>query len=621
MKLSHIRAATVVLPAMFLCVAAYVMVFHLPEFFRSGPGFLTIAACFTLAATAFSMLAFRMMGKLAGEASEQNRHLVAMADIAKATMESDDINELLSLALDRVLEVTGSEAGAICLLDAEAEELVASCYRGLSDELAENIKRQKLGVEPIGTEAVLTGKPVMVEEIFAGPATREMFQREGFRAALSVPLKAEREVSGVLGIATKRSQRYSPAQIELLVNIATQLGLAVRNSLLHATTVERNQELIGLLAVGRAATSSLQLDELAAQSLDAVVSVTAADGAELWLVNGAGRLSLVCRRGLESCFGGTMSLPAPGDPPSGVRGHLPWRGPGEVSVEHKSIDSPSHRAFPVRHTDNTLGMLVVISREPRTLSGARFERLLEGVCEQLALAMDNASLHRRVLDVAVLEERERIARELHDGFAQVLGYISTQTMAVRHLLNSGRNDAADEQLKSMEAASRAVYGDVREAILGLSTPLPLPGSLLSSLRAYVQHFRRMAELPVEIHADSDAITEGMPAASEIQLLRIVQEALSNCRKHSNAERVDIRFSRRGGELVVEIEDNGSGFHMGRTNRGGWPQFGIQCMKERALAIGGTLEIESAPQRGTRVVVRLPHSDANQEDALAGAAGR
>jgi signal transduction histidine kinase len=487
--------------------------------------------------------------------------------------------------------------------------------------LAENIKRQKLGVEPIGTEAVRTGKPVMVEEIFAGPATREMFQREGFRAALSVPLKAEREVSGVLGIATRRSRRYSPAQIELLVNIATQLGLAVRNSLLHATTVERNQELIGLLAVGRAATSSLQLNELAAQSLDAVVSVTAADGAELWLVNGAGRLSLACRRGPESCFGETMSLPAPGDPPRGNRGHFPGSEPGSIPIEHNSIDSPSHRAFPVRHTDNTLGMLVVTSREPRTLSGARFERLLEGVCEQLALAMDNASLHRRVLDVAVLEERERIARELHDGFAQVLGYISTQTMAVRQLLKSGRNHAADEQLKSMEAASRAVYGDVREAILGLSTPLPLPGSLLSSLRAYVQHFRRMAELPVEIHADSDAITEGLPAASEIQLLRIVQEALSNCRKHSNAERVDIRFSRRGGELVVEIEDNGSGFHMGRTNRGGWPQFGIQCMKERALAIGGTLEIESAPQRGTRVVVRLPHSDATQEDALAGAAGR
>jgi signal transduction histidine kinase len=620
MKLSHIRAATVILPAMFLCVAAYVMVFHLPEFFRSAPGFLTIAACFTVAATAFSMVAFRMMGRLAGEASEQNRHLVAMADIAKATMESDDINDLLSLALDRVLAVTGSDAGAVCLLDAEAEELVASCYRGLSDELAENIKRQKLGVEPIGTEAVRTGKPVMVEEIFAGPATREMFKREGFRAALSVPLKAEREVSGVLGIATRGSPRYSAAQVELLVNIATQLGLAVRNSLLHATTIERNQELSGLLAVGRAASSSLQIDELAGQALDAVVSVTAADGAELWLVNGAGRLSLACQQGLESHFRESIGVLPPGDQVTTPHEGRAASAGQDVPIRQVADGGGCYRAFPVRRGGETLGMLVVTAREPRTLSGSRFARLLEGVCEQLALAMDNASLHRRVLDVAVLEERERIARELHDGFAQVLGYISTQTMAVRHLLNSGRRDAADEQLRSMEAASRTVYGDVREAILGLSTPLPLPGSLLSSLRAYVQHFRRMAEIPAEIHADSETITAGLPASAEIQLLRIVQEALSNCRKHSNATRVDICFKSDGDELVVEIEDDGSGFDVGRTNRGGWPQFGIQSMRERALAIGGTLDIASAPQRGTRVAVRLPHAGAAQEAAVARAAG-
>ncbi len=537
MKLNHIRAATVIFPAMFLCVAAYVMVFHLPEFFRSAPGFLIIAACFTAAATVFSMFAFRMMGRLADEASEQNRHLVAMADIAKATMESDDINDLLSMALDRVLEVTGSEAGAICLLDAEADELVASCYRGLSDELAENIKRQKLGVEPIGTEAIRTGKPVMVEEIFAGPATREMFEREGFRAALSVPLKAEREVTGVLGMATKSAPRYSPAQVELLVNIATQLGLAVRNSLLHATTLERNQELSGLLAVGRAASSSLHVEELAEQALDAVVSVTAADGAELWLVNGAGRLALSCRRGLASQHFGSSGAPDLLDHNSSTG----WPADGSMRNTFPGglapADGESSRAFAVRGRDTTLGFLVVTSREPRSLSGARFERLLEGICEQLALAMDNASLHSRVLDVAVLEERERIARELHDGFAQVLGYISTQTMAVRQLLKSGRNDAADEQLKSMESAARAVYGDVREAILGLSTPLPTPGSLLSSLRLYVEH---SAGCGCRGHIHTDSSDHRAPRSFRESNSCDVQEALSNCRKHATRAG-DIRF--------------------------------------------------------------------------------
>lgn len=262
-------------------------------------------------------------------------------------------------------------------------------------------------------------------------------------------------------------------------------------------------------------------------------------------------------------------------------------------------------AFPIRARGEILGVLGVASKEAGSLSGSSFSRLLEGIGEQLAVAVENARLHGRVLDVAVVEERERIARELHDGLAQVLGYINTQTMAVRKLLGLGRIEEADCQLQSMERAARAVYADVREAILGLSTSLPTPGGLVAAVRAYVQHFSLMVPFQIEVHASPDFATAGMPAAADIQVMRILQEALSNIRKHANASKVDMTFSAVGSTLKIEIEDNGTGFDMGRSHRAGWPQFGIQSMKERAEAIGGALEVESGPGQGTRLRLQLP----------------
>ena len=103
----------------------------------------------------------------------------------------------------------------------------------------------------------------------------------------------------------------------------------------------------------------------------------------------------------------------------------------------------SYSAFPIRTRDEMLGVLAVASKEVGGLSGPGLSRLLGGLGDQLAVAVENARLHGRVLDVAVVEEQERIARELHDGLAQVLGYINTQTMAVRKLLSMGRVEEAD----------------------------------------------------------------------------------------------------------------------------------------------------------------------------------
>ncbi|MEO6044740.1 MAG: GAF domain-containing sensor histidine kinase [Tepidiformaceae bacterium] len=628
MKLQTIKLLTVFAPVVFLGITVYIALFHLTNFLQTVPGFIALSAGIALATFAFSTVAFRAIDRLEARVIEQNRQLVVLAKLASVTAESLDLTRVLNLALDQVLEVTGSEAGVICLLDAEAEELVAACHRGISDDLVAQIQRQKLGVEPIGTEAVLTGKPVLVEETFAGPATREMFEREGFHTALSVPLKADNEVSGVLGIASRRQTTYSAAQIELLVNISAQLGLAVRNSLLLAKTSQRNHELAALLAVGRAASSSLDLAALLDEALDAIVSVTSADGAEVWLNSRDGGLNLARQRGIEFPAGEAVDHLGPGE---GLPGLVVTSGTALVidDIERQPAGVRdavcragfrSYSAFPIRTRGEMLGVLGVASKDVGSLSGAGYSRLLGGIGEQLAVAVENVQLHDRVLDVAIVEERERIARELHDGLAQVLGYINTQTMAVRKLLGMGRVDDADRQLQSMEDAARSAYADVREAILGLSTSLPSPGDLVAAVRAYVEHFSRMVPFRIEVALRSDFVTAGIPAAAEIQIMRILQEALSNIRKHANATRVDVIFTEAGGTLRIDIDDDGTGFDVSRSSRAGWPQFGIQSMKERAKAIGGTLVLESHPGTGTHLTLAFPSSTVHSEAVVARSVG-
>jgi signal transduction histidine kinase len=624
MKLQTIKVVTVLAPAAFLGVGAYVALFFLGDLLRTPPGFIALVAGIVAATFAFSTFAFRAIDRLEARVMEQNRQLVVLANIASVTNESLDMDRLLNLALDQVLEVTRSDAGAICLLDAEADELVAACHRGISDEAAAQIQRQKLGAEPIGTQAVRTGKPVLVQDVFADPATREAFARQGFHAVLSVPLKAGDEVSGVIALATRKSATYTPSQVDLLVNIATQLGLAVRNSLLLAKTRQRNDELAALLAVGRAASSSLDLNALLDETLEAIVSVTSADGAEVWLTSADGGLDLRRQRGFGFLDG---NAPAHLEPGEGLPGLVTKTGCAlvidDLEQESEVVKAAlcragfrSYSAFPVRARDDMIGVVGVASTEPGTLSGAGLSRLLGGIGEQLAVAIENALLHGRVLDVAVVEERERIARELHDGLAQVLGYINTQTMAVRKLLGLGRLEDADGQLESMEEAARAVYADVREAILGLSTSLPAPGGLEPAIHAYVEHFSRTVPFRIHVHTGTDALAVGLPANAEIQVMRILQEALSNIRKHANASNVDVTLSATGSTLTFDVEDDGAGFEPGRSKRAGWPQFGIQSMSERAKAIGGSLEVESRPGAGTCLKLRLPLSIPAREEPVA-----
>lgn len=115
----------------------------------------------------------------------------------------------------------------------------------------------------------------------------------------------------------------------------------------------------------------------------------------------------------------------------------------------------------------------------------------------------------------------------------------------------------------------------------------------------------MAGAELTLDADADVERLELPPAIEIQLVRIVQEALANVRKHARAAHVTVRLSLIGGVLTIEIADDGQGFDPGLETRTGWPRFGLQTMRERAQAVGGRFELESERGAGTRISVSVP----------------
>jgi len=214
------------------------------------------------------------------------------------------------------------------------------------------------------------------------------------------------------------------------------------------------------------------------------------------------------------------------------------------------------------------------------------------------------SLHRmeEAQVIAAVEERERIARDLHDDTGQLLGFLTANVQAVRELLVRGPVDRAQEELAELEHAARMLSGQVREAILGLRAKLEPGKHLGSALADYVAEFGIQAGLDARFEARRN-IGGDLATPAQYELLRIAQEALSNVRRHASARRVTVRLAQDAGEILLSVVDDGIGFDTGADTGG----FGRRIMAERARTLEGTVEIISTPGRGTEVLARVPIS--------------
>jgi two-component system nitrate/nitrite sensor histidine kinase NarX len=201
---------------------------------------------------------------------------------------------------------------------------------------------------------------------------------------------------------------------------------------------------------------------------------------------------------------------------------------------------------------------------------------------------------------AVITERTRLAREIHDGLAQTLGYLKIKMAQLKNYAEHGDAirlaDTTDQVIDVLNEA----YGEVRASIDGLRT-IPDELGLTGWLRRAVDDFQEHSGLSVQILEPVDLVP--LPPEVHAQLIRIVQESLNNIRKHSGATEVQISCKLIDGDLVVEVSDNGEGFDI--EDIPGPSQHGLQGMRERAELLGADFQVFSRGGEGTAVRIRLP----------------
>jgi two-component system NarL family sensor kinase len=252
-----------------------------------------------------------------------------------------------------------------------------------------------------------------------------------------------------------------------------------------------------------------------------------------------------------------------------------------------------HASVPLQVQSERLGMLNVAGPEWRELDDDELS-LLHTIGDLLGVAVERARLHARRLDAAQAEERNRLAREIHDTIAQDLSAIAFQLEAAEALLDG---PVDPERVRRAVAAAldltRKGLEETRRSVLDLRAA-PLEG-------------RPLAAALADLASERNVIFEGsapapLPAAVEVGLYRIAQEALQNALRHAEAPRILIRLETSPERVRLTIEDDGRGFVIGEESSAS--RFGLIGMRERARLLGGSFELESSPGAGTRVTAEV-----------------
>jgi signal transduction histidine kinase len=239
--------------------------------------------------------------------------------------------------------------------------------------------------------------------------------------------------------------------------------------------------------------------------------------------------------------------------------------------------------------------------------------LLHDVTEQ---RRSQAQILEQQRALARLNEREHLARELHDGLGQELAAAHLQASTARLLLDRGETTQVSECLNTLADTTLQAEADMREYLLGAQSVVSTDHSFFTALREYIGGFSRQFGLPVELNVLPELEGQDLPQSIVVQLLRIIQEGLSNVRKHAHARCAQVSLTTSGALLQVIISDDGLGFDPSAVVTQPGSGFGLRSMRERVEELGGVLQIDSALGKGTRVVVEMPWEE-RQGDAVMG----
>jgi signal transduction histidine kinase len=262
-----------------------------------------------------------------------------------------------------------------------------------------------------------------------------------------------------------------------------------------------------------------------------------------------------------------------------------------------STRTRSEVALPIQLKEQTIGVLNVESDKLNAFDSNDIA-VLESLANQLAVAIENAGLYEQARQLAALEERQKLARELHDSVSQALYGIVLGARTARTLLDRDPTQA-EQPLDYVLSLAEAGLAEMRALIFELRPESLQTEGLVAAVGKLVNALGARHQLKVRLEAGDEPDVQ---IEMKESLYRIAQEALNNIAKHARAQCVEIRLAREDGQLLLEISDDGAGFDTTQNYPG---HLGMHTMRERAEKCGGTMTIDSAPDQGTRIRIAIP----------------
>jgi signal transduction histidine kinase len=513
----------------------------------------------------------------------------------------------LSAVLQRIIElaaeITGARYGALGVVeDGRLTEFITT---GITPE-----QRRAIGDLPVGHGilGVLIHRgtdrtPVRIADITKDP------RRHGFpphhpemRSFLGAPIVARGEVFGDIYLTEKRgASEFSEEDEQAILVLASQAGVAIHNARLYEETRRRERWLDAVRDITNGVLSGTGSDEALVLVASRARDLVAADLATVVIPDGNELVIQVADGDHAEALTG-RSFPAEGS----ISGAVVLSGRSEV-FEDVSMDARPDQpvvelgnmgpaAFvPLAGHRGAFGTLAAANRPGGRPFSKESVHVLEAFGGQAALALEYARAQEAIQRLAVLEDRERIAKELHDGVIQALFAVGMGLQGTALMI--GDEDLAGRIEGAVGELDRVIR-DLRNYIFGLRPGVLADRQLGDALRSLAEEFQSKTGVVTIVEVDDRAASELSTIASDV--VQVTREALSNVGRHARATTCRVSLYRRDGYTVLEVDDDGVGFDTTTVHRGD----GLRNLEERSAALGGTTSIDSVPAKGTTVRIEL-----------------
>jgi signal transduction histidine kinase len=533
---------------------------------------------------------------------EQQQCTARMLGWAQGTGESPALEHVLQRMAERIAAVVGVQGCTIYLLESEQgrclPQVAAEPWASICPEVLRTYPLDP-GTDVLFRELIEQQRPV----VCCNAQTDARLSREtrrvlGITSLLAVPIQMNGPVLGIALLYTCDDYRtFTSAEIETVWSIAGALALAVENDRLSARMRQQLAESQCMQQMTTALLHTLELDDVLEIVCSHAQQFTNALGSSVFLVEDDGWLWRALSTG--------EALPRSDRIP--VQGSL--TGAAVLRREPVLINAPGPEAKQLCWGSELTTLLVVPLCVPEGVIGAlsvvnkpggftsEDMRIISLFADQSAIAIENARLAQQVEHLAVMEERQRLARELHDSVTQALYSVTLHSEAAVRLLSAGKQAAAVEYMRDLRTTAQQALREMRLLIFELRPPILEQEGLVAALQARLDAVEGRAGLQTELRIHGE---EKLHYTVAEELYRIAQEALNNVLKHAHAHHVTLQITCEEANCCLEISDDGEGFDTAAMlQHDGW---GLRGMQERARRVGAELSVNSVPGQGTTVRV-------------------